>query len=210
MRPGSAQPWKRNYGRPLRVTLRLTGGRIFFWSRPPTPTESSEQCACVARLLFRVTAPSESSCTDRRPLDAPDDVRQDALAHVRPDPRAPVTWNAATRGSSRRWLRFCASMRGQGHQEDRGSRQTEPRLSWRSSLMTRSQPFRRSPTRRRTSQAQRACDLRARSRNKRYSTVSLLTGIDLLTGQVHALVRDRHHNCEACRCRLSSSPSDQS
>lgn len=31
---------------------------------------------------------------------------------------------------------------------------------------------------------------------KRYGTVSLLAGIDLLTGQVHALVRDRHRSCE--------------
>jgi transposase len=31
---------------------------------------------------------------------------------------------------------------------------------------------------------------------ERYGTVSLLAGIDLLTGQVHALVRDRHRSCE--------------
>jgi transposase len=31
---------------------------------------------------------------------------------------------------------------------------------------------------------------------KRQGTVSLLAGIDLLTGQVHALVRDRHRSCE--------------
>src|SRR6516225_9621090 len=31
---------------------------------------------------------------------------------------------------------------------------------------------------------------------KRYGTVSLLAGIDLLTGQVHALVKDRHRSCE--------------
>src|SRR6516165_7520099 len=31
---------------------------------------------------------------------------------------------------------------------------------------------------------------------KRYGTVSLLAGIDLLTGQVHALVKDRHRGCE--------------
>jgi transposase len=30
----------------------------------------------------------------------------------------------------------------------------------------------------------------------RHGTVSLLAGIDLLTGQVHALVRDRHRSCE--------------
>ena len=31
---------------------------------------------------------------------------------------------------------------------------------------------------------------------KRHGTVSLLAGIDLMTGQVHALVRDRHRSCE--------------
>ena len=31
---------------------------------------------------------------------------------------------------------------------------------------------------------------------ERKGTVSLLAGIDLLTGQVHALVRDRHRSCE--------------
>ena len=31
---------------------------------------------------------------------------------------------------------------------------------------------------------------------KRYGTVSLLAGIDLLTGQVHALVKDRHRSRE--------------
>jgi len=31
---------------------------------------------------------------------------------------------------------------------------------------------------------------------KHYGTVSLLVGIDLLTGQVHALVRDRHRSRE--------------
>src|SRR5215475_1536042 len=31
---------------------------------------------------------------------------------------------------------------------------------------------------------------------QRHGTVSLLAGIDLLTGQVHALVRDRHRSCE--------------
>ena len=31
---------------------------------------------------------------------------------------------------------------------------------------------------------------------KRHGTVSLLAGIDLITGQVHALVRDRHRSCE--------------
>src|SRR5215472_3083929 len=31
---------------------------------------------------------------------------------------------------------------------------------------------------------------------ERKGTVTLLAGIDLLTGQIHALVRDRHRSCE--------------
>jgi hypothetical protein len=31
---------------------------------------------------------------------------------------------------------------------------------------------------------------------KRHGTISLLAGIDLLAGQVHALVRDRHRSCQ--------------
>jgi transposase len=65
----------------------------------------------------------------------------------------------------------------------------------RSSLMTRSQEFRRSPTRRRTCHPSPATFARDHE-YKRNGTVSLLAGIDLLTGQVHALVRDRHRSCE--------------
>jgi hypothetical protein len=32
--------------------------------------------------------------------------------------------------------------------------------------------------------------------NKRHGTLSLLAGIDLLSGKVHALVRDRHRSRE--------------
>jgi transposase len=32
--------------------------------------------------------------------------------------------------------------------------------------------------------------------DKRHGTVSLLAGIDLVTGRVHALVKDRHRSCE--------------
>jgi transposase len=31
---------------------------------------------------------------------------------------------------------------------------------------------------------------------KRHGTISLLAGIDLVTGKVHALVKDRHRSCE--------------
>src|SRR5947209_14707005 len=48
---------------------------------------------------------------------------------------------------------------------------------------------------------------------KRHGTLSLLAGIDLLTGKVHALVRDRHRSRDrvpqASRCRLSGSHRDQ-
>ena len=50
---------------------------------------------------------------------------------------------------------------------------------------------------------------------KRHGTVSLLAGIDLLTGKVHALVKDRHRSREfigvpqASRCRLPNSYRDQ-
>ena len=37
---------------------------------------------------------------------------------------------------------------------------------------------------------------RATTNKKRHGTVSLLAGIDLLTGQVHALVKDRHRSRE--------------
>ena len=50
---------------------------------------------------------------------------------------------------------------------------------------------------------------------KRHGTLSLLAGIDLLTGKVYALVRDRHRSREfiripqASRCRLSGQHCDQ-
>ena len=50
---------------------------------------------------------------------------------------------------------------------------------------------------------------------ERKGTVSLLAGIDLLTGQVHALVRDRHRSCEFIEflqlvdARLSAPHGDQ-
>ena len=40
------------------------------------------------------------------------------------------------------------------------------------------------------------CDLRADHEYKRHGTLSLLAGIDLLTGKVHALVRERHRSRE--------------
>ena len=49
---------------------------------------------------------------------------------------------------------------------------------------------------------------------KRHGTLSLLAGIDLLTGKVHALVRERHRSGvhripQASRCRLSGQHRDQ-
>ena len=56
---------------------------------------------------------------------------------------------------------------------------------------------------------------RAITSNKRHGTLSLLAGIDLLTGKVYALVRDRHRSREfieflkRSRCRLSGQHRDQ-
>ena len=71
-------------------------------------------------------------------------------------------------------------------------------MRWRSSPMMRNQACRRSPP--------RLPDLPpepgkhaafARDHEyKRHGTVSLLAGIDLLTGEVHALVKDRHRSRE--------------
>src|SRR4030095_2100171 len=64
--------------------------------------------------------------------------------------------------------------------------------------MTRSRAFRRSQPAAPTCHPNRAGMrvLRATHEYKRHGTVSLLAGIDLVTGQVHALVRDRHRSRE--------------
>ena len=64
--------------------------------------------------------------------------------------------------------------------------------------MTRSPAFKRSQPRPRTCRPNPACirPSRASYEYKRHGTVSLLAGIDLLTGQVHALVKDRHRSRE--------------
>src|SRR5881296_1797293 len=71
-------------------------------------------------------------------------------------------------------------------------------MPWRSSPMTRSPVSRRSPTRPPTLPPEPGVHATfARDHEyKRHGTVSLLAGIDLLTGQVHALVRDRHRSRE--------------
>src|SRR6266576_2411976 len=66
-------------------------------------------------------------------------------------------------------------------------------MQWRSSPMTRSPAFRRSLRRPRTC---RPTPAGMRPSGASYGTVSLLAGIDLLTGQVHALVKDRHRSRE--------------
>src|SRR5262249_2227100 len=70
-------------------------------------------------------------------------------------------------------------------------------MRWRSSPMTRSPVSRRSPPRPQTFRPSLAGMRPSRDHEyKRHGTVSLLAGIDLLTGQVHALVRDRHRSRE--------------
>ena len=79
-------------------------------------------------------------------------------------------------------------------------RRRTPRPRLRSSPTTRSLASRRSPTRHRTGRrspvaGKHACFARDHE-YKRHGTLSLLAGIDLLTGQVHACVEDRHRSRE--------------
>src|SRR5437660_9595764 len=71
-------------------------------------------------------------------------------------------------------------------------------MRWRSSPMTRSRASRRSRRHPPTCLPKPGVHPTfARDHEyKRHGTVSLLAGIDLLTGQVHALVRDRHRSRE--------------
>src|SRR3954463_2214834 len=57
-------------------------------------------------------------------------------------------------------------------------------------------PGHRNDSTRFAAQARRPRDLRAEFQYKRHGTLSLLAGIDLLTGTVHALVKDRHRSRE--------------
>ncbi len=71
-------------------------------------------------------------------------------------------------------------------------------MRWRLSPTMKSPAFRQSPRPPRTCRPSPA-DMRpsrATYEYKRHGTVSLLAGIDLLTGQVHALVKDRHRSRE--------------
>src|SRR6202034_2501286 len=71
-------------------------------------------------------------------------------------------------------------------------------MRWRYFPMTRSPVSRRWPPRHQTCRPEPGVHATfARDHEyKRHGTLSLLAGIDLLTGQVHALVRDRHRSCE--------------
>src|SRR5215468_627094 len=69
-----------------------------------------------------------------------------------------ITWNAVTRISSRRWLRFCVSIaRSSSSRRRRRPPNRSRAMPSRSSPTTRSQEFRRSPTRRRTCHPSPAC-----------------------------------------------------
>src|SRR6516165_8723796 len=70
-------------------------------------------------------------------------------------------------------------------------------MRWRSSPMTRSRAFKRllRPPDLPPEPGKHATFARDHE-YKRYGTVSFLAGIDLLTGQVHAVVKDRHRSCE--------------
>src|SRR5271165_321 len=113
--------------------------------------------------------------------------------------RSATTWNAAIRSSSRRWRRFCASIAKSSSSRRRRQRQNKNRaMRWRLSsydekpgiqaIAATAPDLPPEPGRHATF----ARDYESR----RHGTVSLLAGIDLLTGQVHALVKDRHRSRE--------------
>ena len=91
------------------------------------------------------------------------------------------------------------------------ARSKKSQKRWRSSPTTRSRASRRSRRRRRICRPSPACIATfARDHEyKRHGTLSLLAGIDLLTGKVHALVRGSPSQprvrriSQASRCRLS-------
>src|SRR5215468_3902040 len=70
-------------------------------------------------------------------------------------------------------------------------------MQWLSSPTTRSRVFRPSQRRHPICRRCRACTRPSREHEcKRHGTVTLIAGINLLTGKVHALVKDRHRSRE--------------
>ena len=91
---------------------------------------------------------------------------------------------------------MCLS-RGPGPEKSRRQGEEIGEVGQRSSPTTRSRASRPSQRRRRICRPCRRHATFARDHEyKRHGTLSLLAGIDLLTGKVHALVRDRHRSRE--------------
>ena len=107
--------------------------------------------------------------------------------------RFATIWNGVTRRSSEDGRGALRLSRGRGAACGRGAR---PAMS-RSSPTTRSRASRRSATPHPTCRRSRGSPTFARDHEyKRHGTLSLLAGIDLLTGKVHACVEDRHRSRE--------------
>ena len=133
--------------------------------------------------------------------------------------RCATIWNAATPSSSPRWRKFCGVYREvqvlKKAAAKAGEIEEKPvsdRLLRRGSL----NPGHRHDGTGFAASARAAMRAsRGIMRYKRHGTLSLLAGIDLLTGKVHALVRERHRSREfiefpqASRCRLSGQHRDQ-
>src|SRR6202040_4119759 len=111
--------------------------------------------------------------------------------------RCATIWNAATPSSSPRWRKFCVSTARSRSGKNPLPRRRNRRSRSRSSPTTRSLESRPSPRRHRICrQCQAAMRASRGIEYKRHGTLSLLAGIDLLTGKVHALVRERHRSRE--------------
>jgi transposase len=95
--------------------------------------------------------------------------------------------------SSRRWPRFCAFIARSRFGREPPPSRAKPSSEWRSFSTTKSRESgHRNDRTRFTVQARRPW----RGISKSHGMLSLLGRIDLLTGKVHALVRDRHRSRE--------------
>src|ERR1700747_2919406 len=109
--------------------------------------------------------------------------------------RCAITWNSAIPSSSPRWPRSFVST-GKWRYCGRKGRRAEVKtaVASPSSLMTRNPASRPSVRPRRIAHH---CPAVMRDHEyKRHGTLTLMAGIDLLTGHVHALVKERHRSRE--------------
>src|SRR4051812_21622184 len=104
-----------------------------------------------------------------------------------------ITSSAATKRSMPRWPKSSASIARSRYSRPARRRQRTSQ----SSRMTRSPAFRQSATLRPTCRHDPARTKPSpATTNTRHGTLSLLAGIDLLTGRVHASIYDRHRSRE--------------